>query len=563
MKRLDESLAQIALRAYRRWCVIEDSSAELAEALRARGKDVVEDSVEYDLIFVHDLSALPADLPPHVHVFTKDPAALPEGWREWIRWSLDADGALCDGEARATLRLILPPGYDFAAHARALLLAREAASAMELLENIAPAFLRDEVERARVATERLLCMLPWDKAQGDAGRLNRFARALDEFNCAATGLPREPLAYECMAALWERAGRSDMRLRLISTYAVARDEPPHEIPPPPQAYDAPAPLVPAGFRPRLLFLVHGASDYGSDTLYDGLCALIGDAQVVEFPWKPTLHGQHRERTMGYPCYFERRGAAQSIGEIIAALEAGAFDCVIYSDTLGTLDPAMVARLAQAGRKVPWFVLDQWDQLGDYRGEIGARLGGVVPRAWFKREKLLGADYGAATHALPFAYPEAYAGPAPDWSAREEFFWAGKAACGTRALMLAHVQRHFGFDTAARFTQDEYRARLRTSLIGLSLFGNGFDTVRYWELPAHGVMLLAERPPIEIPNNFVDGESAVFFDDLAGLEERLAYCLTHPDEALRIAQAGHLHWQKHHTTRARAADLLGWMARYLG
>lgn len=567
MRHLADTLQQVSLRAYRRWHVPDDTA--LHTDLRDHGmqfesevREGDEARLTFDVALVRRLDALPESLPPHTQVFLLGDEALPQGWREWMRWPLDAEGALAGEDAATTLRLLLPTGYDFAAHARALLLARELGAAMELLLNVAYDFLRDNEERARVATERLLCMLPWDKAQGDTGRLNRLARAIDAFNMAATGLPHEPLAYELMGAFWERAGRSDLRLRLISTYATARHDAPQPIPEPPVSVSVLPPAPPTSFRPRILLLLHEASDYGTDALYDGLCAVMGDDQVLEFPWKPTLHGQAQERTMGYPCFFRRGGEAAELDEITAQLRAGDFDCVVYSDTLGMLDPALVARVARAGRELPWFVLDQWDQLGDYRAEIAARLGGVVPRAWFKREKLIGADYGPTTHALPFAYPEVYAGGPPAWEQREGVFWAGKPACGTRALVLEHLHNRCGIDTTAQLGQDAYRARLRSVLIGLSLFGNGFDTVRYWELPAHGVMLLAERPPIEIPNDFVDGESAVFFDDLAGLKERLHHYQLNPNEALRIAREGHAHWLRHHTHTARARQFLGWIAQYL-
>lgn len=550
MTHLVDTLRAVAPKAFRRW------HAPALPALHANDGPA-------DIAVLSDLAALPTVLAQHAQVFLLGEAPLPEGWRVWLRWALDEQGRIVDEESAATsLRLLLPPGYDFASHARALLLAREPGAAMELLENIPDGLLRDPVAFARVATERLLCILPWDKAEGSTGRLNRLARALDNFHVATTGLPHDPLAYEIMGTFWERAGRPDLRLRLISTYAFARFDPPQVIPAGPAQTCTPIPVAPANFAPRILLLLHRDSDYGTDTLYDGLCEILGEQQVVDFPWKPTLHGQDRARTMGYPCWFERGGETISLEGITAQLRDGEFDAVIYSDTLGNLEPTVVQSLAEAGAQVPWFVLDQWDQLGDYRPEITARLQGIVPRAWFKREKLLGGDYGPNTHALPFSYPASYAGTPAPWGERVGEFWAGKAACGTRPLVLPYLQQHCGVDTTARYTQDEYRERLRTAALGLCLFGNGFDTVRYWELPAHGVLLLAERPPIEIPHNFVDGESAVFFDDLAGLVERLEHLREHPDEAARIAAAGHAHWAAHHTHTARARQLLGWMSAYM-
>ncbi len=72
------------------------------------------------------------------------------------------------------------------------------------------------------------------------------------------------------------------------------------------------------------------------------------------------------------------------------------------------------------------------------------------------------------------------------------------------------------------------------------------------------MLLSERLPIRVPLNFVDGETAVFFDDLGDLEEKLTYYLVRPDESAAVARAGHEHLKRHHTGAARARQLLGWI-----
>jgi hypothetical protein len=113
----------------------------------------------------------------------------------------------------------------------------------------------------------------------------------------------------------------------------------------------------------------------------------------------------------------------------------------------------------------------------------------------------------------------------------------------------------GRSLAREYTQEEYAAVLRNARVGLSMFGGGFDTVRYWELPAHGCLLLAERPPIRIPYDFEDGVSAVFFNDLPDLEERMEHCLSQTESVRRIALAGRERLLRYHTASARAGQLL--------
>ena len=44
---------------------------------------------------------------------------------------------------------------------------------------------------------------------------------------------------------------------------------------------------------------------------------------------------------------------------------------------------------------------------------------------------------------------------------------------------------------------------------LNFRGGGWDTLRYWEVPALGTFMISGKPGFEIPNNFVDGESIVY------------------------------------------------------
>lgn len=128
--------------------------------------------------------------------------------------------------------------------------------------------------------------------------------------------------------------------------------------------------------------------------------------------------------------------------------------------------------------------------------------------------------------------------------------------GKRRLYLEAVESHFGWDLNATYAPEDYIARIRNSRVGLNCFGMGFDTVRFWELPAHGCMLLSERLPIEMPFAFAADKHAVFFDDLPCLLEQTAYFEAHPQEAAAIAEAGHAHFLAHHTNEARARQLLG-------
>jgi len=488
------------------------------------------------------------------------------GLRPYLSWqrgpSEDFVAAASPDVAQADLVMAVRDTYDPVAHARALFKARHVDWALEVLENVPDHLMADAETHGRVAAEKQLCVLALDRAMGSRGRLNRFARAQREFYRAATLLPHHRPAYQCRAEFWRVLGSDDMAARVLRTIQhaapdeAAPDPPPSGPPEPCPPPDETAPVWRGTSRPRILMLCHEHSDYGFDTLYDGLCTVLGPEAVVEFPWKPSLHGHAPEIAKDYPCTFDLPGEPLDLEAVGRLLREGRFDWVFYTDTLLQLERGMVRRILEAAGDLPLFILDTWDDCGDYLGDILAHVGRESACAYFKREMLACAEYPPNTFPMPFAYAESRVpGRVPD-ERPDELFWAGKRQDGMRRLYLDHLEAAFGLDLGASFSQAAYVQAMQRARIGLSLFGLGFDTVRYWELPAHGCMLLAERPPIRIPHNFRDGESAVLFDDAADLEAKLAHYLAHPDEATAIAAAGHRHLRQFHTGAARARQLLG-------
>jgi len=220
-------------------------------------------------------------------------------------------------------------------------------------------------------------------------------------------------------------------------------------------------------------------------------------------------------------------------------------------------------LVDAAGGTPLFVVDQEDDPCDNRGMALAHLGRERIDGYFKREMLACVDYGPGVFPLPLSYAD---GRVPDVVAGDRgtpVFWAGHRRYGLRRLYLETVEKRLGTSFDRVYTPEEYVRALADSRIALSIFGFGFDTVRYWEAAAHGCMLLAERLPIRIPHDFEDGVSAVFFEDLGDLEAKLEHSIAEPDEAAAIAQAGYEHLKRYHTASARAGQMLGWIQRVLG
>ncbi len=451
--------------------------------------------------------------------------------------------------------------YNPVQHARDLLQQGNPVWGLDVLLRIPQRLLVTEEAKGLVSAEKLLCLLARDKRMGEDGRLNRFARALNEFYLATTWLPRLQQPYQCLALFWDRLGRPDMARRTLhSILHVECDAQSREIlnslseAPKTNAEEVQISIT-TGIPPlRLLYLMPPGPDYGNDVLYHGLCLVLGDDHVIDYPWKPTLHGDIPREHRDYPCLFNHPGTPLSLPEITVQLREHRFDAILMSDVLGALPPEELHAIANAAPNIPIVIVDMWDQCGDYRSEMETRLG-VAARMQFKREMLMGAAYSPNTHPLPFAYPDERIPVPISFEHRQGLFWAGNPQYGMRRLTLEWLEQRFGFPWNAQYTQAEYVIALQNAAIGLCLSGNGFDTVRYWEIPAHGAMLLAERPPIHLPNNFRDGESAVFFDSLPDLEDKLTFYLSHPERISAIAEQGHRHLKAHHTASARARQFL--------
>ncbi len=592
-------LALVILRYFRRILLIGLNRGPLAVRLEASGREVhvlPEDALQelaafptgyFDAIVLGDLTHLVTDpagafcgalpwLSEHGAIYLAAPCpfdvdtVLSEaGLARYFFWTADAEGTLTmhlgpainwPKQAAACVVMAVRRGYDPVVHARALFKAGQPDLSLELLANIPETFLADTETKALAAAERQLCFLAWDRATGPEGRLARFSQAQREFYIATTLLPRLRQPYLVHAVFWQTIGNDDMAARLLRSIDHAVNRPqlasyhPGAMHHPPEET---APVwTPTPSPPRVLIITHEQSDYGLDTLYDGLCTVLGSDKVVEFPWKPTLHGRSPEKTYGYPCLFNHPGEPMTLEDVCRQLEEGYFDFVFVVDTLRTLGPAMLTPLMEALGDTPLFIVDTWDESGDYYGVILEHIGRGAAQGYFKREMLTCGGYVPNTYPLPFAYPDSLIPDGIDGARREAVFWAGKRLCGLRSLYLDHLETAFGMRFEKTYNQNEYVQALHRARIGLNFFGLGFDTVRYWELPAHGCMLFSERPPIRIPHNFRDGESGVFFDDLADFERKLRYYLAHPDEVRVIARAGHEHLKRYHTASARARQLLG-------
>lgn len=565
------------------WCVEPDPEArgEAAAHLDGLGADFQSLPEEpFDCVLVatnaFPLQHAAAQLAPQGFLYTAGALAA------WAANQLEDCGLIQYGLPPGLTGQLAPAplaathhGYDPMEHAAALAATGHPDWGFGLLENLPPGYPADPHARAdaAAAVQRGFLAQAQARAHDPNLVLALFFRAQKAFFHAIYIDPHHQNAYLFQARFWRLIGRPDMAVRLLENLsasgtnpqrqalldacrAEAAPEPAAEPAPPPPTFSLPS------TPPRVLMLLVPGYDPGADILYDGLCTVLGEHNVQEYPYKPLLHGQDAEKADGYPTTFNHPGNALGLDELCAELARGAFDFIVYADMLQTIPQADLARILSAAPGTPVYVVDGWDDASNNLPLAVRHMGGRAPGAYFKRELIAGVRYEADLPVipLPLSYPDNRLPARLPHRRRTAVFWAGNRYYGQRRLYLAHLEAMLAASFDQHYRPEDYRAALLDAHMGLSLLGFGFDTVRYWEIPAHGALLLAERPPIHIPYNFVDGESALFFDTVAQLAERLAAFLHHPHQIPRIAARGHAHLRQYHTGSARARQFLGHIDR---
>ncbi|GMW03780.1 MAG: hypothetical protein AMXMBFR84_49140 [Candidatus Hydrogenedentota bacterium] len=451
--------------------------------------------------------------------------------------------------------------YNPIAHARSLFDAGYPTLSYDVLARVPAELLETPEDRAAVKAEMQLCLLSWDRVSDPKDRLARFYLSQAHFYEAVSEAPSYRLPYIIQSEFWRDLGDADMAERIVSSYnyLFGATEPvlPNSLSSARCVNECPAVRTYSGRPYRILYLIHPRPHYGLDVLFDGLCSLVGDINVTDFPYKPWLHGELPREHAHYPCTFNRTGPSVPLEQVVYDLRSGHYDFVLTGSAHLGLGLETITAIRENIGQVPVFVVDAEDDPRDNFAQVQEALG-VPGRAYFKREMLCCHDYPEPTFPLPFAYPDRLIPSDSGGSRTNPLFWAGHRKFGLRRPYLDHIERRLGLSLSQDYPQNEYREAMLASLVGLNVFGLGYDTVRYWELPAHGCMLLSDRLPIHIPHNFVDGYSAVFFDTAHDLDEKLDFYLAHPAEATDIAGNGHQQLRQFHSGSARAGQLLGWI-----
>jgi len=292
---------------------------------------------------------------------------------------------------------------------------------------------------------------------------------------------------------------------------------------------------------RILMIPSSSANYQEDVVHEGLDDLLGPEGVFYYPYKPhtlfssNLYGDSPARPCSAP--------ALPLEEIVRrSQEVGA---VIVGSVRDSVDAWRPIQNHFRDRPVAWLHgEDAHDHPWPGRD--------VLYTHRFQRELLPGTP---DILPLPLGIPAQAMHPCDRPKDIDVSFVARSNHPWRKEIAARLAREGFFVRLDAPVSRTAYCDILNRSRIAVSVRGSGYDTMRYWEIPYHGALLLSERLPIVLPDNFVDGESAVFFDSPAEMVDLSRGLLGDPARLERIAAAGRDLVRARHTAVHRARYVL--------
>lgn len=317
---------------------------------------------------------------------------------------------------------------------------------------------------------------------------------------------------------------------------------------------------------KILFINSAQYDYLQDIVFSGLVKTLGQKNIIEVPRNLKYH-------LPYKTYPKNIGYVKNSFIQSFIHSKSNYDAVIVGACKPDAFSVYINHALSIPASVPVIFIDGGD-----KSEIGgdlARLGhsylyeeAISKRPFdliFKREYKLDKKYPSNVYPLPFGFNLDRIPKIDNHRKYDVAFWANEShPIRTKALQLLEGK----FDCDSNGTSlgkniynfkrkgKEYLKELAACKINLSLRGGGFDTLRYWEIPAVGSMLLSEPADILIPNNFIHEKHAVFCD--SSLDDLISICeyyLKEDAKREKITENGQLHLKMHHTDIQRARYIM--------
>lgn len=329
---------------------------------------------------------------------------------------------------------------------------------------------------------------------------------------------------------------------------------------------------------KILIFSDPQADFQSYMIHHGLTRLYGGKNVITYPFKKSHHGliddtyilddgktgfttpgQHMISLEGLPYSSEDIKSLISNHMIEYAILQSPRTYSInaakeFQKLLEQYEVPLVYIDGEDGTNIRWDVIDQFNIQQHFKREL-------------LKDKPLHQD-GVTIYPLPFSSTmdlETY----PD---REEkdidvFFGVGLTNMRRRFLVdwLLNSKRLKEYNLCVYTDKDapkvgfkEYTQRLSRAKINIICRGHGWDTVRRFEACDYSGLVLSDRLPIKTPNDFLEGQHIVHYnDDLSDLVGKIIFYLKNDKIRKEIGEAGKRYAHIYHSslTRAKWMDCL--------
>lgn len=325
---------------------------------------------------------------------------------------------------------------------------------------------------------------------------------------------------------------------------------------------------------KVLFIPHNSPSHAMDTLYRGICKILGDNFVLDYPRSEIYHTGERIDPYGWWTYYNNQESPDyDYRTIINLIKEREFSHIICSRFLVQKLRDILGELKDLNDLPTIYILDE--------GEGVARRQNYKDRWWsledlkeriiiLKSDLLKNHDY-AGFKVKPFHMScpskiEQYA--LKDFDGNEKTYDICFALGMTnpyRALVhwkLKEFQNEFPrLKIINRYGEsfnslEEYFHVLNDSKICISVRGAGWTTTRYVEVPMLKSMLFSERLPLDIPGAFEDRKNAVFFNqNLIDFKTLIRYYIENEEARLNVAKEGYVHAKKYLSTEGMAKYVL--------
>lgn len=323
---------------------------------------------------------------------------------------------------------------------------------------------------------------------------------------------------------------------------------------------------------NILFINSKSPDYIEDQLFSALTDNLGKGSVSAYP-KNYLYYLERKP---YPLNMGKsRGLADYLIDKLMLkndLKNFSYDCVVIGSTKRDTFERFLEISDYLPEQIPLIYIDGGDfpEVGGDARRLGfeSLYDSVVNKYHFKhifkREYLIDKKYADNVYPFPMSFklqPVEF----PVEKKYDVSCWCVESdPIRTQALSILenlYDCRSNGTTLGQTFRKYKrkglgYLRELGSSRISCNFRGVGWDTLRYWEIPAVQSLMVSQKPGIVIPNNFIHGEHVLFCkDDLSDLVDLIDYYLLHDDETKEISASAHTFSMKHHTNIQRAEYFL--------